>query len=108
MESDIQLLELADGIKDALINAGFFTIKSILSSNTSDISSQIGVDLYVAQIIVVEAKRITTEMTKLPTVLDTIVAIGTVTPTRGELIRKSYLNKPKPEELFLTEYQRNL
>jgi hypothetical protein len=69
-ESDIQLLELAEGVKDTLVNAGFFTIKSILECTTSNISSRLGVDQYIAQIILKEAKRNTTEMTKIPRVLD--------------------------------------
>ena len=64
MESDIQLLELASGIKDALINAGFCTIKSILNSTPSDISSKVGVDLYVAQLIFEEARRVIAEMSR--------------------------------------------
>jgi hypothetical protein len=63
-------LQLADGVSDALINAGFSTIKSILECTTSDLSNKIGVDQYVAQIIFEEAKRITSEMTKVPPVLD--------------------------------------
>jgi hypothetical protein len=70
VESDIHLLELADGIKDNLINAGFSTIKSILEFTNSDLSSKIGVDQYVAQIILEEAKRSTTENTKVPPSLD--------------------------------------
>jgi hypothetical protein len=70
VESDIHLLELADGIKDNLISSGFSTIKSILESTNSDLSSKIGVDQYVAQIILEEAKRITTETTKVPPALD--------------------------------------
>jgi hypothetical protein len=70
VESDIHLLELADGIKDTLINSGFSTINSIIECTTSDLSNKIGVDQYIAQIIFEEAKRITTEMTKAPPVLD--------------------------------------
>jgi hypothetical protein len=58
MESDIQLLELATGIKDSLTKAGFTTISIILSSTTTDISKKLGIDLYVAQIIFEEAKKI--------------------------------------------------
>jgi hypothetical protein len=65
MESDIQLLELADGIKDTLVNSGFLTIKSVLDSTMADISSKVGVDLYIAQIIFQEAKRVAAEMTKV-------------------------------------------
>ena len=83
LESDISLLELADGIKDTLTNAGFFTIKSILECATYDISSKIVVDLYVAlaQIILEEAKRVSTEMTKISPVpvLDTSPSDDTFT-----------------------------
>jgi hypothetical protein len=70
MQSDIHLLELAEGIKSALANAGFSTIKSILECSTTDISSIIGVDQYIGQIIIGEAKRVTKEMTKEPPVPD--------------------------------------
>jgi hypothetical protein len=56
MESDIQLLELADEIKDILVNSGFLTNKFVLDSTTANISTTIGVDLYIAQIIFQEAK----------------------------------------------------
>jgi hypothetical protein len=77
VEPDIYLLELADGIKDVLINAGFPTIKSILKCTTSEISSKIGVDLFVAQIILEEAQRVSTEMTQVPAFHD---SNPTVTP----------------------------
>ena len=57
MLSDIQQLELASGIKDSLINAGFSTIESILNSSIADLSNKVGVDLYIAQIILQEARR---------------------------------------------------
>jgi hypothetical protein len=57
LESEIQLLELAVGIKESLINAGFITIGSILNSTITDISFKVGVDLYIAQIILLEARR---------------------------------------------------
>jgi small basic protein len=57
MFSDIQQLELASGIKDSLINAGFLTIESILASSIADLSNKVGVDLYIAQIILQEAKK---------------------------------------------------
>ena len=57
MASDIQLLELASGIKDSLVRAGFLTIKSILSSSNADLSSKVGVDLYIAQIILQAARK---------------------------------------------------
>jgi hypothetical protein len=55
--SDIQLLELASGIKDSLTKAGFTTISIIVNSTITDISKKLGIDLYVAQIIYEEAKK---------------------------------------------------
>jgi tetrahydromethanopterin S-methyltransferase subunit A len=57
MESDIQLLELASGIKDSLIKAGF-TISGILGSSTTEISKMLGVDSYIAQLIFEEAEKV--------------------------------------------------
>ena len=56
MESEIQLLELASGIKESLINAGFITIDSMLNSITN-LSFKVGVDVYIARIILHEARR---------------------------------------------------
>jgi hypothetical protein len=63
VESDIQLLELASGIKDSLIKAGFLSVSSILNSTTTDISNKVGIDLYIAQIILEEARKATTSFT---------------------------------------------
>jgi hypothetical protein len=57
MASDIQQLELASGIKDSLVRAGFLTIESILNSSTTELSNKVGVDLYIAQIIIQAARR---------------------------------------------------
>ncbi len=57
MESEIQLLELASGIKESLINAGFITIDSMLNSTITDLSFKVGVDVYIARIILHEARR---------------------------------------------------
>jgi hypothetical protein len=70
MESDIRLLELAEGIKDALINSGLLSIKSILGNTAADISQRVGVDSYIAQIILQEAKRVSTKMAAPPVVYD--------------------------------------
>src|SRR5919109_1078775 len=90
MESDIQLLELARGIKDALIRSGFLTIKSVLNSTTADIASKVGVDLYIAQIIFQEAKRVEAEMTKVSAPLD--VSIANSAATAAVAIEKEELN----------------
>ena len=60
MASDIQLLELASGIKDSLVRAGFLPIESILSSSNADLSSKVGVDPYIAQIILQAARKFRT------------------------------------------------
>jgi small basic protein len=60
MASDINLLELASGIKDSLVKSGFLTVESILASSITDLSNKVGVDLYIAQIIIQEAKKIGT------------------------------------------------
>lgn len=70
MDSDLQLLELANGVKDALKNAGFLTIKTILGESASGISEKVGVDLYIAQIILQEAERVSTKMAETPIVYD--------------------------------------
>ena len=70
MESDLQLLELADGVKDALKNAGFLTIKSILGESAPGIAEKVGVDLYIAQIVLQEAGRVSTKMAQTPIVYD--------------------------------------
>jgi hypothetical protein len=91
MEPDIQLLELADGIRLALVNSGFLTIKSILRSTTSVISHKVGVDLYIAQIIFQEAKRVATEMTEASTMPDASPAANAGSPT-AVAIDKEELN----------------
>lgn len=50
------MLEIADGLKDALIHAGF-TIESILNLGPGEIGSTIGVDIYVAKIIFRAAEK---------------------------------------------------
>ena len=57
MASDIQLLELASGIKDSLVRAWFLTLESLLSSSIADLSSKVGIDLYIAQIILEGARK---------------------------------------------------
>jgi hypothetical protein len=47
----IQMLEIADGLKDAIIHAAF-TVESILCTEPEETASTIGIDLYVAKIII--------------------------------------------------------
>jgi hypothetical protein len=50
MNHGIDALEIATGIKDALINSGL-TIESILNSGPVEIASILGIDVYVAKIV---------------------------------------------------------
>ena len=80
MESDLRLLELADGVKDALKNAGFLNIKSILGESAPGISEKVGVDLYIGQIILQEAKRVSTKMAATPIIHDPRLEHDNATP----------------------------
>jgi hypothetical protein len=53
----VQDLELAQGIKDSLMQAGFGTIDSILKNTPSQISNKLGIEPYVAQIIMEAAAK---------------------------------------------------
>ena len=57
MWSSVQLLELAPGLKDLLINGRFSTVDSIVSSRVSEIATVLRIDPYVAKIMFTEAKR---------------------------------------------------
>jgi hypothetical protein len=61
MDLDVQDLALAQGIKDSLEEAGFNTVDSILKEAPLDISVKLGIEPYVAQIIMEAAKRATDE-----------------------------------------------
>ncbi len=61
MESGIQLLEIASGLKELLLSAGF-TVDSIISEGPDAISRELGIAIsYVAKIIYDEVKKITAE-----------------------------------------------
>jgi hypothetical protein len=57
MNPGIQMLELAIGIKDVLVHAGFTTIDSLLRMNPSEIAALLGIELYVGKIIIDAAKQ---------------------------------------------------
>ncbi|MGA8843003.1 MAG: hypothetical protein WB511_05405 [Nitrososphaeraceae archaeon] len=54
--SDIQALPIADGLKDVLINQGF-TIRRILQTKPNDLAAILGIEEYVAKIILNAAER---------------------------------------------------
>jgi hypothetical protein len=62
MDPSIQLLEIASGLKDSLVNAGF-TIESIVNAGPPEIASVLGIESYVAKIIFDAAKKIVEENT---------------------------------------------
>ena len=57
MNPGIQMLELAIGIKDVLVDAGFTTIDSLLRMSPSEIAALLGIELYVGKIIIDAAKQ---------------------------------------------------
>ena len=54
--SDILELEIADGLKELLMDYGF-TRRRILKIQSSDLASMLGIDDYIAKIICNAAKR---------------------------------------------------
>ena len=72
MDPGIQLLEIAPGLKDSLVNTGF-TIESIVNSGPNEVASALGIESYVAKIIFDAAKKIVEE--------NTLLGDPTTTPT---------------------------
>jgi hypothetical protein len=54
--SDILELEIADGLKELLMDYGF-TRRRILKIQSSDLASMLGIDVYIAKTICNAAKR---------------------------------------------------
>jgi hypothetical protein len=54
--SDVLELEIADGLKELLMDHGF-TRRRILKIQSSDLASMLGIDDYIAKIICNAAKR---------------------------------------------------
>jgi len=55
--NEIQDLELATGLKELLINNGFFTIDQLLKTATSELATILGTDDYIARLVIMAAKR---------------------------------------------------
>jgi hypothetical protein len=60
LESGIQQLEIAPGLKESLLKSGL-TVESIVSEGPNAVSAALGIETYVAKIIYDAAKKITTE-----------------------------------------------
>jgi hypothetical protein len=56
MSPGIQMLEVAIGIKDSLMAAGFTSLDSLLRSSPTDIAAILGIELYVAKLIIDAAR----------------------------------------------------
>ena len=56
MTPGIHMLEVAVGIKDSLIAAGFTSLDSLLRSSPAKIAAILGIELYVAKLIIDAAK----------------------------------------------------
>jgi hypothetical protein len=51
------MLEVAIGIKDSLVAAGFTSLDSLLRSSPAEIAAILGIELYVARLIIEAAKN---------------------------------------------------
>jgi hypothetical protein len=60
LESGIQQLEIAPGLKESLLKSGL-TVESIVLEGPDAVSTALGIEPYVAKIIYDAAKKITTE-----------------------------------------------
>jgi hypothetical protein len=60
MDPSIQLLEIAPGLKNSLMEAGL-SIRFILTAGPSEVASILGIESYVAKIIFDAAKKIVQE-----------------------------------------------
>ncbi|MGB7953070.1 MAG: hypothetical protein WCF23_03745 [Candidatus Nitrosopolaris sp.] len=56
METGIQLLEIASGLRKSLLKAGF-TVDSISSEGPDTVSTALGIEPYLAKIIYTRPKR---------------------------------------------------
>lgn len=60
MESGIQQLEIAPGLKESLLKSGL-TVESIVFEGPDAVSAALGIETYVAKIIYDAAKKIAAE-----------------------------------------------
>jgi len=55
--ASVQCLSIASGLKNLLERSGLFTVKSVTSYSQGEIANLLGIDTYVAGIIVQAAKK---------------------------------------------------
>lgn len=63
-EVSIERLQIPDGLKDLLQSSGYDTIQSIAESSEHEIAKILGIEDYVARIILDEARTITSTSDK--------------------------------------------
>ena len=56
-KNTIHALDLAIGLKEMLLDRGFFTISDLLSISPGELALILGVDLYIARLIIAAAQR---------------------------------------------------
>jgi len=73
MNSSIEELEIASGLKKLLIDAGF-TVESILHYGIDEISNILGIEIYVAKIIFDSARKFNQTRQRSNFLKDSVVA----------------------------------
>ena len=58
-EVSVERLQIANGLKDLLKKSGYDTIQSVTQSSEQEIARILGIEGYVAKIIIDEAKTLT-------------------------------------------------
>lgn len=63
-EVSVEQLQIADGLKDLLQNYGYDTIQSVTQSSEQEIAKILGIEDYIAKIILDEAKTLSSTSAK--------------------------------------------
>lgn len=63
-EVSVEQLQIADGLKDLLQNYGYDTIQSVTQSSEQEIAKILGIEDYIARIILDEAKTLSSTSDK--------------------------------------------
>lgn len=63
-EVSVEQLQIADGLKDLLQNYGYDTIQSVTQSSEQEIAKILGIEDYIAKIILDEAKTLSSTSDK--------------------------------------------
>ena len=55
----VNQLDIADGLKELLIDKGLVSLESILNTSSSDLANTLGIDQYIAEIIRIATNKLT-------------------------------------------------